>query len=227
TQAERVERYYRNFIKTFPNFAMLAEASFGQLYSVWRGLGYNRRALFLKKTAEKVIQEYGGKLPHDPETLEMLPGIGRYTARAIACFSWNEPVAFVETNIRRAYLHHFFPKRRAVTDKQILKIAEQALDTVNPREWHWALMDYGAYLKTITENPNRRHKNYAVQSKFEGSPRQIRGMVLRMLSGKDMNTAELIKGTRKPAETIKTIVNKLELEGFLRYNQKQKTYQLQ
>src|SRR3989338_6712657 len=141
------------------------------------GLGYNRRALALQKAAQKSVTEYRGTLPRDVELLEEFPGIGPYTARAITSFAYNIPIACIETNIRRVFIHEFFRKKKLLTDKQIFKIAEQALDKKNSREWHWALMDYGAYLKSQVPNPNRKHNNYTVQSKFEGSLRQIRGII--------------------------------------------------
>ena len=230
TQAERVVVYYQKFIKYFPNFTSLAKAKFSQIYPLWQGLGYNRRALALQKTAQKAVQEYKGKLPQDISLLEEFPGIGPYTARAISIFSFNTPVACIETNIRRVFIHHFFPLRHSsgqakkIDDREILAVAEQTLDKKNSREWHWALMDYGAYLKSTVPNPNRRHKNYSIQSTFEGSLRQIRGTALKMLSVRPMDINELTerlkKATSQTKERIKKVILALEKEGLITCDKK-------
>src|SRR3989344_1903911 len=213
TQADRVVAYYEKWIKRFPDVYSLAKATFSQIYPFWQGLGYNRRALALKRAAEKAVKEFSGKLPKNILELEKFPGIGPYTASAISIFSFNTPIACIETNIRRVFIHHFFAGKENIEDKEILKLAELALDKINPREWHWALMDYGAYLKNQIPNPNKRAKNYSVQSKFEGSLRQIRGNTLKMLSVKAMNGNELI-------ERLKKVILALEKEGLIKQHKK-------
>jgi len=224
TQADRVVVFYQRWIKRFPTIASLAGVKFSEIYPFWQGLGYNRRALALQKTAQKVIKEFKGTLPSDILLLEELPGIGPYTARAVSIFSFNTPVTCIETNIRRVFIHEFFPQKEDVNDKEILILAERALDKKNSKEWHYALMDYGAYLKSQVPNPNRRHKNYTLQSKFEGSLRQIRGTTLRMLSGKSMDIKELSKRLKKatlqtPAR-IEKVILALEKEGLIKSNKK-------
>lgn len=222
TQTDRVIRYYEQWLKRFPSFTSLAHATFGEIYPFWQGLGYNRRALALQKTAQKAVKEHHGKLPADVSQLEEFPGIGPYTARAISIFCYNTPIACIETNIRRVFIHHFFPQSKKIDDKKILKIAKQALDVKNSREWHWALMDYGAYLKIQVQNPNRRHKNYTVQSKFEGSLRQIRGATLKMLSAQSMDKIELTerlkKATLQTEESIEKVIVALEKERLIAHN---------
>src|SRR5665213_252944 len=181
TQVSRVTPKYLAFIKKFPTFKSLAEASVPSVLEMWQGLGYNRRALYLKKTAEIVQEKYKGKLPHNLELLIELPGIGKNTAAAICAYSFNLPVVFIETNIRRIFIHFFFPNKKQVDDTEILKLVQKTLDQKNPREWYWALMDYGSFLKTQVENPNRKSKHYTKQSKFKGSDREIRGKILRIL----------------------------------------------
>ncbi len=224
TQADRVVNYYQRWIKRFPNIASLAEAKFSEIYPFWQGLGYNRRALALQKTAQKAVQEFGGKLPKDILELEKFPGIGPYTARAVSIFSFNTPVACIETNIRRVFIHHFFADKSNIEDAQILEIAEQVLPKDNSCEWHWALMDYGAYLKSQIPNPNRRHKNYAIQPKFEGSLRQIRGATLKILSGEPTSLKILIarikKATNQDTERIKKVLTTLEKEEMIVNNKK-------
>ena len=183
TQVERVVPKYKAFLKRFPDVVSLAEAPLGDVLALWSGLGYNRRALYLQKTAKAIVAEHGGKFPKDAETLEKLPGIGPYTARAVATFSHDAPYIFIETNIRRVFIHAFFPEAQKVADEKLFPLIAGALPKkASPREWYWALMDYGAHLKKIVQNPNQRSAHYSKQSKFEGSVRQLRGEFLRTLS---------------------------------------------
>ena len=115
------------------------------------------------------------------ETLMTFPGIGRATASAIAAFAFQHSTVFIETNIRRVFIHCFFHDMMNIKDVEILLLVERTLDTSNPREWYYALMDYGVMLKQKYENPNRRSAHYQKQSPFQGSNRQIRGMVLKLL----------------------------------------------
>ena len=226
TQADRVVPYYKTFIRTFPNIASLEKAKFHDVYKIWQGLGYNRRALALKKLAKDVTEKYEGKLPAD---LEVLPGIGPYTAKAISIFSFNAPLACVDTNIRRVFIYHFFEDKKNITDEQILKVASLVLDKKNPREWHWALMDYGSQLRSTLSfskggNPNRRHKNYTIQPKFEGSLRQMRGAILRNLAKGKMNLEDLVTVIKKPKKKVNSVLLTLVSEAFVRYDDKKKTY---
>lgn len=185
TQAARVVNKYNQFLKAFPTIDALAEASLGDVLLQWQGLGYNRRAKYLRDAAIEVVQNYEGKLPTTVEGLKKLPGIGVNTAAAIVAYAYNEPVAFVETNIRAVYIYHFFADHdEKVSDKQILEAVERTLLRDNPREWYWALMDYGTYIKKQFGSHNDRSKHYVKQSVFHGSTRQIRGQVLRELSRK-------------------------------------------
>jgi len=219
TQADRVVTYYEKFVKRFPDFKTLAKANFQQIYKLWQGLGYNRRALALWRLAKEVVAKYQGKLPRDIIALESLPGIGPYTARAVSIFAYNRPLTCIETNIRRVYIHHFFKDADIVTDEEILLLLEKALPEKKSREWHWALMDYGAYLKTKITNPNRKHKNYSVQPKFEGSLRQIRGAILKSLS-KEKMSLQKINSLSKDKEKIKKVIEALLSEGFIGYKNK-------
>ena len=144
-----------------------------------RGMGYNRRAIALQKCARKVIEECGGSLPDDPLALASFPGIGKATAASICAFAFNQPVVFIETNIRRVFIHCFFSDNDIVHDTALYPLVEEALYRNNPREWYNALMDYGTALKKTVPNPNRRSVHYTKQSAFEGSDRRIRGGILR------------------------------------------------
>jgi A/G-specific adenine glycosylase len=215
-------------LECFPDFQTLAEAPGKDVLGVWNGLGYNRRALYLQRIAQIVVKDYHAKLPTDPVALQNLPGIGAGTAGSIAAFAFDAPVTFIETNIRRVFIHHFFsPKillrQRAdqddeggikdspsVQDSELLPLITEMLDRDKPREWYWALMDYGSWLAGQTENPNRRSKHYAKQSKFEGSPRQLRGEVLRRLLVEPQEVAGLPEDERLP-----TILEDLVKEGFI------------
>ena len=191
TQVERVLKFYPKFIRAFPDFTALARAPLKSVLKYWQGMGYNRRALALKKIAQKVITEFHGRLPHDVEALQSLPGIGQATAGAIAAFAFNIPVVFTETNIRRVFIFYFFfgsrnksgmTVRKEVDDKEILKLVEATLDRKRPCEWYWALMDYGVHIKSSVGNVARQSAHYVKQSAFVGSKRQIRGELLRILA---------------------------------------------
>lgn len=182
TQVARVLVKYPQFVKSFPNMRALATAPLSKILKVWQGMGYNRRAVSLKHTAQIVVERFGGKVPDDPNVLATLPGIGPATAGAIATYAWNKPVTFVETNIRRAIIHHFYPRRRRVPEHEVWKLATKTSSRKNPRKWCWALMDYGTSLpRTIGTNPNTSSERYRRQSPFKGSKREIRGKVVTLL----------------------------------------------
>lgn len=182
TQTHRVEHKYAAFIAQFPTFNALAQAPVCDVIVAWQGLGYNRRALALQKTAQKIMQEHAGTLPASPEILETFPGIGPATASSICAFAFNMPTIFIETNIRAVFIHFFFPEQTNVHDKEIFPLVGQSVDRTNARHWYYALMDYGVMLKKQNKNPSRKSAHYTKQSTFEGSERQIRGMVLRALA---------------------------------------------
>jgi len=213
TQVDRVIPKYKEFLKAFPTFEALGTGSQTQAYAIWQGLGYNRRALYLKEVGEIVHYVYGGKFPKEVNELEKLPGIGHYTARAIAVFAYGKPEVFIETNIRRVFIHHFFKDCAGVHDAEILPLIEKTLDTKNPREWYWALMDYGASLSSSVENPNRRSKHYAKQTPFSGSDRQMRGLIVKFLLAEESASALAIKKhIEQSATRTDRILQKLERE---------------
>ncbi len=180
TQVDRVRSKYLEFLKTFPNIETLAKAPTAKLLRMWKGLGYNRRALNLQRAAQNIMREYGGKVPRTADALESLPGVGPYTARAVRVFAWNAREVVIETNIRRVYIHYFFPAkgRQGIHDRQLLPVIEKTMPRQNAREWYWALMDYGAGAFKGSENPNRHSKHYARQSRFLGSQRYARAKLL-------------------------------------------------
>jgi A/G-specific adenine glycosylase len=171
TQTERVTDKYESFVNSFPDFSCLARTPLREILGAWQGLGYNRRAIALKEIAQRVIRDFQGNLPPSLEGLMSLPGIGRATAAAISTFAFNKPAVFLETNIRRVFIHHFFRNEDKVNDNEILPLVKQTLDTSNPRRWYHALMDYGVMLKKRHQNPNRKSAHYHKQGPFEGSNR--------------------------------------------------------
>ncbi|MBI2611019.1 A/G-specific adenine glycosylase [Candidatus Kaiserbacteria bacterium] len=189
TQVHRVIPKYKEFLKAFPTVRHLARSHFVDVLKVWNGLGYNRRAKYLRDAAIEVVEKHGGNVPRDYQSLRALSGVGDYTARAIRVFAFNEPDILLETNIRTAYIHNFYSsilQKTAISDSEILPLAASAAEDNPPgggrREWHWALMDYGAYLKRSGVRNNHRSAHYTRQSKFEGSFRQLRGAIIRALA---------------------------------------------
>ena len=181
TQTNRVVPKFEEFITKFPDFEALAQADFSEVLRSWKGLGYNRRARYLQEAAEIVADRYAGNLPDDQDLLVTLPGIGPATAASICTFAFNRPLAFIETNIRTVYIHFFFGDEEGVGDRQIMVLVKNTVDKERPREWYYALMDYGVMLKKTIGNLNTRSKHYSRQSRFEGSDRQIRGKILQLL----------------------------------------------
>lgn len=224
TQVARVVEKYSLFLKTFPTISALANAPLAQVLIVWQGMGYNRRALALHRLAKEIITSHKGKIPHTRTELEALTGIGPYTAGAIRAFAFNEPEVFIETNIRRVFIHHFFPRTLSVSDKEILPLVEKTLDTKNPREWYFALMDYGAHLPKITKNPNKKSAHYVKQKKFEGSHRQLRGRVLKYLHTAGKCTLALCARTLEiTPEKAQTVLDEFVREGFIQRHGKNYT----
>ncbi len=216
TQVDRVVPFYKNFLKKFPTVHALARAPLPDVLKAWQGLGYNRRGKLLQETARAIVKEYGRKFPADASQLEALPGIGPYTARAVLAFAFNQPVVFIETNIRTVYLHHFFKNRSKVSDREILPYMVGTLDRKNPRRWYSALMDYGADLKKSGVRLNTKSAHYTRQSKFEGSQRQLRGKILKMaLENGKVDIKKLAKEMKKPPALVRAAAESLQKEGLL------------
>ncbi len=216
TQVDRVIEKYGEFLAAFPDFPALAGAPTARLLAAWSGMGYNRRALALRALAQKVVGEHGGRLPSDFDALLSLPGIGNYTAGAVLAFAFNKPVVFMDTNIRRVFIHEFFHDRENINDKELTPLIERTLDRVNPRKWYNALMDYGTMLKKEHGNPNRKSAHYARQSTFENSNRQVRGRILKVLLRESpLGEREVARRTGMDAARVKTNLLRLAEEGFI------------
>lgn len=216
TQTDRVIPRYERWLELFPDCSRLAQSSFPDVLAAWVGLGYNRRAKYLHETAKIISATLGGIFPKDPAILQTMPGIGHYTAHAVAAFAFDQPQVFIETNIRSVFLFFFFPEASKVKDAEILQKIHDTLDHTDPRTWYYALMDYGADLKKRIPNPNRQSASYSRQSRFEGSVRQTRGCILRHLARNDRGTVSSIAGAEGIEEDrIRDVLPVLVREGMV------------
>lgn len=211
TQVSRVIPKYKEFLTLFPTAAALAGAVQADVLRAWSGLGYNRRALFLKRASEILAKQK--RFPNTAEELTKLPGVGKNTAGAILAYAFNKPTVFIETNIRRVFIYHFFQDKIDISDADILVIVEKTVDAKNPKEWYWALMDYGSFLATQVENPNRKSKSYVKQSKFSGSLRELRANIVKTLLQKPLAEKKLKEQVRD--ERFDAVMLGLQKEGFI------------
>lgn len=232
TQVSRVGRFWERFLSAFPTLDALAAAAVPDVLELWQGLGYNRRALALKRTADQCAAEGEGRLPETCEGLLALPGIGPATAAGVVAFAYQRPSVYLETNVRSVFLHELFPTEEAVSDKVLLPLVEAAAfhpaAAADPRRWYYGLLDYGAYLKATVPNPSRRSSGHTRQSAFEGSRRQKRAWITRRVLAApegvrravvlaDLNKAELAAARPEvDAELFASIIADLTAEGFFR-----------
>ncbi len=216
TQTARVVEKLKEFTTAFPDVRSLAAAAPRDVLAAWQGLGYNRRALSLQKAAELIVERHNGIVPRSLELLDDLPGIGRPTAAAIMAYAFNVPELFIETNIRTVFIHLFFKDRETVSDKEIEQLLEIFLDRKNPRQFYNALMDLGVEIKRLTTNPSRKSARHRPQSQFEGSNRQLRGAILRLLLREStLDAATAAAALEEPRPRVKTCLEQLADEGFL------------
>lgn len=214
TQVERVIPYYKAFLMQFPTVRTLANAPLSDVLRVWQGLGYNRRAKMLHQAAKAIVENYGGKMPKTARELEGLPGVGPYTAKAVAAFAHNEDVILIETNIRTVVTHHLFPNQETVTDAEILEVLTKAYPNGRAREWYAALMDYGSYLKRSGVRINAKKRGYKKQSAFKGSTREVRGAILRALAQGPKRSLTQILGPAR-SEQVQLQLGALIKEGLV------------
>jgi len=234
TQLSRVIPKYEAWLEKFPTIQKLAVAKVSDVLHYWSGLGYNRRALNLKKTAEIITKKYKGKFPKDEKELLTLPGIGQYTARALLCFAFDQQIAVVDTNVRKVILTQFLnlenseyqniklsdsqrsPENK-IDDKTILEIATHLLPIGHAYEWNQALMDYAATVLKKEKIPIPK------QSRFHGSHRYYRGQILKVLLQKKKipvrDIGLLIKKdfTENEKEWLQKLLDELVTEGFIIY----------
>ena len=206
---------------SLPHFKALANAPLVEVLRMWQGLGYNRRALFLHQTAQ-IITKNNSRFPKTIEEVTDLPGIGPYTAGAILTFAYNIPSVFIETNIRSVFIHFFFSgdsSTKKIHDRDIMPLIEKTLDSTNPREWYFALMDYGTFLKSKNSNPSRRSFHHIKQSPFKGSHRQLRALILKIItnapSGIKLSSIKKTVPISTTTKEIGVVLNELVTEGFV------------
>lgn len=225
TQVKRVLNYWPRWMAKFPTIDALASASNSDVLEEWQGLGYNRRALALKRCAEECATKYAGQLPATSEELQRLPGIGPATAAGVMAFARNQRAMYLETNVRSVFINEFFAGADQVSDKELIPLVEATCPEDNPCDWYYALLDYGAFLKGQGVNPSRKSKHYTKQSKFEGSHRQKRANLLRVvlddpgISYSDafvrLNTVERESGRPEIEERVfEMLVCEMVSEGF-------------
>ena len=226
TQVSRVMGRWEQWLETFPTIADLASAPLPPVLELWQGMGYNRRALNLKRCAEEVVAMHDGVVPSDKKALLGLPGIGPSTSAGVRVFAFRQPDMYLETNVRAVFIHELFPGRESVADKELVSLVEATCpQDARVRAWYYALLDYGAYLKKTMPNPTRRSKHYTRQSKFEGSHRQKRAYLLRRVIDDALSTEDLARdlaqserasGRQEPSvEEVRAILDVLEREGFV------------
>lgn len=196
-------------------------------------MGYNRRALALLHAAQQVASA-GGMMPRDEEALRALPGIGPATAAGIRAFAHDLPGVYLETNVRTVFLHELYPEAERVPDGELVPLVRLCCpegpavgEGVGPRTWYYALLDYGAWLKRTVPNPSRRSSTHARQSRFEGSHRQKRAAMLRLVlahRGQGVSTEQLAAELSEtevaagrdpvPVSAAEALLDELAREGF-------------
>jgi A/G-specific adenine glycosylase len=243
TQVNRVAGYYRRWLKKFPSFSSLAKAPAADVLREWSGLGYNSRALRFHSLAKIVSQEFRSRLPQDPEALRMLPGIGRYTAHAVACFAFEQNVPVVDVNIRRILTRWTKKVQRSseqMNDERAWITAQKFLPKVDVFTWNQALMDLGglvctarspkcgecpvsaecrsAFSKAFLVKEDREKKN---EPSWRGIPRRLyRGKILKMLHHHaftaEETAAQLWEGcTRSDIRWTTELLEKMRTDGLL------------
>jgi A/G-specific adenine glycosylase len=191
TQVDRVIPKFEAFIGRFPDEATLAAASLSEVVALWSGLGYNRRAKFLHEAAKMIVRDFDGRVPETYEQLVRLPGVGPNTAGAILAYAFNQPIVFIETNVRTVYFTHFFEGSESVSDAQLRGIVDQTLDREHPREFYQAVMDYGTWLKRQGGGRLTQSRHYKKQAPLKGSVREVRGAIIKQLTMSDRLLIEL------------------------------------
>lgn len=214
TQVDRVIPKYLAFLERFPTLESLALASTAEVLRAWQGLGYNRRALHLQRLARVVMERHGGHLPPTARELQGLPGIGRYTAHAVACFAFGAQVPVVDTNVRRV-LSGF--AGRDLSEAGAWKLAGALLPQGRAAEWNQALMDYGALIYKA-----RPTRSGTPAVPFTHSNRFWRGRIIDVLRQHDAVTMPVLlqelPQDHQDRDRIRGLVRVLHEEGMVRYD---------
>jgi A/G-specific adenine glycosylase len=232
TQASRVVPAFLSFLRRFPTVRTLAAAPRRDVVREWGGLGYNRRAVRLSEAARAIVRDHGGRMPRDPATLRELPGVGPYTAAAVASLGFGQPVAVVDTNVRRVVARvHVGMDGHEAPAKQVWALADAWLDHGDPITWNQAVMDLGR--EVCRPNPRcdacplarvcRFHIAGSIaarapgrQGRFEGSGRQVRGAVVRVLrSHPSLTRTSLSAETGFPRDRVDGALDGLVDDGLL------------
>jgi A/G-specific adenine glycosylase len=214
TQVDRVIPKFNLFMRLFPGVSDLARAPLADVLTAWSGLGYNRRAKYLHEAAKKIMTDFGGVIPDTHVELTSLPGVGPNTAGAIRAYSFNQPAIFIETNVRTVYFHHFFEEEATVSDTMLREAVEKTIDIEHPREWFWALMDYGSFLKRQGVGRIAKSSHYRKQTPLKGSLREVRGLIIKALADRDYDDAEL-RSSLPDGERYVVAVAALKDEGLV------------
>jgi A/G-specific adenine glycosylase len=214
TQVARVIPKFVEFIEVYPDEEALVRASLAEVLRYWQGLGYNRRAKYLHDAAKKIMAEFNGRFPQEAADISSLPGVGKNTLGALRAYAFNEPAVFIETNIRTVFIHHLFSDNFAVDDSQILTALSQVVDEEHPREFYWALMDYGSWLKAHGVKNISQSRHYKKQSPLEGSIRQVRGQIIDCLRRSTLSESELRRLVQADAR-FKPALDGLKRDGLI------------
>jgi A/G-specific adenine glycosylase len=212
TQVSRVVKYYEHWVRKWPTIHDLASASRVEVLKTWMGLGYNTRAVNFHTAAQKIVNEFGGDVLKAMEQYTEIPGVGRYTAHAVQIFSTNADIVAVDTNIRRIFISEFHLSE-AISDKELRVLAAHCLPHGRSREWHNALMDYGALHLTAKKTGIKAKTQ---QSPFEGSDRQVRAQIMKILLEHDASFTELKLSLSVETIRLKQILKKLLHERLIR-----------
>ena len=230
TQAPRVVPAYRSFLRRFPTVRSLAAAPRAEVVRAWAGLGYNRRAVALSEAARTIVRDHRGVVPADLDALRRLPGIGPYTAAAIASIAFGKPFAAIDTNVRRVVMRARLGRDIAAAD-EIQRAADRWIDRQDPGSWNQAVMDVGrehcrpaprceacplarscAFRRSgLTPSAVPRR-----QPAFQGSTRQVRGAIVRRLREGPASLASLSRTLSSPVERVSWAVSALVADGLVR-----------
>jgi A/G-specific adenine glycosylase len=233
TQASRVVPAYRRFLRRFPTLEVLARTSRADVLRAWDGLGYNRRAVALSEAAKAIVRDHDGRVPADPRELMNLPGVGPYTASAVASISYGVPVPAIDTNVRRVTARFLLGREpHAVSPSDIHSAAKRWLDRRNPGAWNQAVMDLGreacrrlprceacplsssCCFRAEGGSANRPARR---NTQFDGSFRQVRGRVIAILRARPSARLEtLASAIGEPVPRVAEAVAVLKAEGLLR-----------